>query len=72
MTNIARHYLREWRAKRGLDREELAAMVGTSASMIADFEIGERHMKLDMQADGGAPRHPEAIFLAAHARPREV
>jgi transcriptional regulator with XRE-family HTH domain len=44
-----RHYLREWREKRGLVQEQLAKMVGTSTSVISRFETGERHMKLEMQ-----------------------
>ena len=44
-----RHYLREWREVRGLFQEELAAMVGSSASVISRFETGERHMKIEMQ-----------------------
>jgi transcriptional regulator with XRE-family HTH domain len=44
-----RHYLREWREHRGLHQEQLAKMVGTSKSVISRFEIGERHMKFEMQ-----------------------
>ena len=44
-----RHYLREWREKRGLLQDQLAQMVGSSASVISRFETGERHMKLEMQ-----------------------
>ena len=44
-----RHYLREWREASGLFQEELAAMVGSSPSVISRFETGERHMKIEMQ-----------------------
>jgi transcriptional regulator with XRE-family HTH domain len=44
-----RHYLREWRERRGLHQSQLAKMVGTSTSVISRFETGDRHMKLEMQ-----------------------
>jgi transcriptional regulator with XRE-family HTH domain len=44
-----RHYLKEWREHRGLYQEQLARMVGSSASVISRFETGDRHMKLEMQ-----------------------
>jgi transcriptional regulator with XRE-family HTH domain len=44
-----RHYLREWREKRGLLQDQLAKMVGSSASVISRFETGERGMKIEMQ-----------------------
>lgn len=44
-----RHYLREWRERRGLNQEQLAKMVRTSKSVISRFETGERHMKFEMQ-----------------------
>jgi transcriptional regulator with XRE-family HTH domain len=43
-----RHYLREWREKRGLLQDQLAKMVGSSASVISRFETGERGMKIEM------------------------
>ena len=45
-----RHYLKEWREKRGLFQEDLAKRVGSSGSAISRFETGERHIKFDMQA----------------------
>lgn len=44
-----RHYLREWRERRGLLQQELAHRVGVSKSVISRFETRDRHMKLDMQ-----------------------
>ena len=44
-----RHYLREWREKRGLLQEQLAKMVGSSKSVISRLETGERPIKMEMQ-----------------------
>ena len=44
-----RHYLREWREKRGLLQEELAKAVGSSKSVISRLETGERPIKIEMQ-----------------------
>jgi transcriptional regulator with XRE-family HTH domain len=44
-----RHYLKEWRIKRGLHQEQLAELVGSSGSALSRFETGERHIKFDMQ-----------------------
>jgi transcriptional regulator with XRE-family HTH domain len=44
-----RHYLREWRIKRGLHQEQLAELVGSSGSVLSRYETGERHIKFDMQ-----------------------
>jgi transcriptional regulator with XRE-family HTH domain len=46
---IYRHYLREWRERRGLLQEDVAKTCGTSKSVISRFERGDRHIKLDMQ-----------------------
>jgi transcriptional regulator with XRE-family HTH domain len=44
-----RHYLKEWREKRGLFQEQLAEMVDSSGSALSRFETGERYIKFDMQ-----------------------
>jgi transcriptional regulator with XRE-family HTH domain len=44
-----RHYLREWREHRGLLQSDLAAMVGTAASVISRYETGDRRIHLEMQ-----------------------
>lgn len=44
-----RHYLKEWREKRGLFQEQLAELVGSSGSALSRFETGERQIKFDMQ-----------------------
>jgi transcriptional regulator with XRE-family HTH domain len=44
-----RHYLREWRERRGLLQEQLGQMVGSSKSVISRLETGERPIKIEMQ-----------------------
>ena len=44
-----RHYLREWREKRGLLQHQLAHRVRTSKSVISRLETGERPIKIEMQ-----------------------
>lgn len=46
---IPRHYLREWRIKRGMKQEDLAKAVGTLKSVISRYETGERGISLEMQ-----------------------
>jgi transcriptional regulator with XRE-family HTH domain len=44
-----RHYLREWREFRGLTQDDLSLLAGTSRNEIADYETGERSIRLEMQ-----------------------
>jgi transcriptional regulator with XRE-family HTH domain len=44
-----RYHLREWREFRGLTQDDLAALVDKSPSEIADYETGERPIRLEMQ-----------------------
>jgi transcriptional regulator with XRE-family HTH domain len=44
-----RHYLKEWRLKRGLTQEELGARVGLSRGEISRCESAQRGIKLDVQ-----------------------
>lgn len=44
-----RHYLREWRLKRGLTQEELGARVGLSKGEISRCESADRGIKLELQ-----------------------
>lgn len=48
-TEPFRHYLREWRLKRGLTQAELAEAIGTFKGVISRYETGERGISLDMQ-----------------------
>jgi transcriptional regulator with XRE-family HTH domain len=42
MPHVAQHRAaRKWREARGLTREQLAALVGFSASMIQNYEVGK-------------------------------
>lgn len=44
-----RHYLREWREKRGLTMEQLGKLVGTTGGTIGRYEKGERGLPLELQ-----------------------
>jgi transcriptional regulator with XRE-family HTH domain len=44
-----RHYLKEWRIKRGLTQEELGARVGLSKGEISRCESANRGIKLELQ-----------------------
>ena len=44
-----RHHLRKWREFRGLTQHDLAMLAGTSQNEIADYETGERPIRLEMQ-----------------------
>jgi transcriptional regulator with XRE-family HTH domain len=44
-----RHYLKEWRLKRGLTQEELGARVGLSKGEISRCESANRGIKLELQ-----------------------
>ena len=44
-----RHYLREWREKRGLSQEALGKAVGTTGGTISRFETNDRGLELEMQ-----------------------
>jgi transcriptional regulator with XRE-family HTH domain len=44
-----RHYLREWREFRGLTQDDLSLLAGASQNEIADYETGERSIRLEMQ-----------------------
>jgi transcriptional regulator with XRE-family HTH domain len=44
-----RHYLKEWRLKRGLTQRELGEKLATSKGMISRYETGERGMTLEVQ-----------------------
>ena len=44
-----RHYLREWRIKRGLTQADLAERLGTDKSMISRYEGAQRNLLLDVQ-----------------------
>jgi transcriptional regulator with XRE-family HTH domain len=44
-----RHYLKEWRLKRGLTQEELGARVGLNKSQISRCESANRGIKLELQ-----------------------
>jgi transcriptional regulator with XRE-family HTH domain len=44
-----RHYLCEWREFRGLTQDDLSLLAGTSRNEIADYETGERSIRLEMQ-----------------------
>jgi transcriptional regulator with XRE-family HTH domain len=44
----ARHYLREWREKRGLSQEELGKKCGTSGPSISHYEKGNRGLPLEL------------------------
>ncbi len=44
-----RHHLRKWREFRGLTQDDLAMLVDTSPNEIADYEAGERSIRLEMQ-----------------------
>lgn len=45
----ARHYLREWREKRGLSQEELGKRCGTTGATISRYEKGDRGLPLELQ-----------------------
>jgi transcriptional regulator with XRE-family HTH domain len=45
-----RHYLREWRIKRGLTQLQLARRMNTSKGHISRYERGERAMTLLVQS----------------------
>jgi transcriptional regulator with XRE-family HTH domain len=48
-TTEIRHYLKEWRLKRGLLQGELAKRVGVATSVISRYETGDRRIHLEMQ-----------------------
>lgn len=43
-----RHYLKQWRAKRGLTQERLAERVDVSRGLIAQYELGNTKIPEDM------------------------
>jgi transcriptional regulator with XRE-family HTH domain len=45
----ARHYLREWREKRGLSQDELGKKCATTGATISRYEKGERGLPLELQ-----------------------
>ena len=44
-----RHYLKEWRLKRGLTQEQLAARCGQTKGEISKAEQGKRGIKMELQ-----------------------
>jgi transcriptional regulator with XRE-family HTH domain len=44
-----RHYLREWRQKRGLTQEQVAEAMGTHRGMISRYESSQRGLTLEVQ-----------------------
>jgi transcriptional regulator with XRE-family HTH domain len=43
-----RHYLREWREKRGLSQEQLGKLCGTTGATISRYEKDERGLPLEL------------------------
>lgn len=44
-----RHYLREWRLKRGMTQADLATAIGTSKGMISRYETSQRGLTIEVQ-----------------------
>lgn len=44
-----KHYLKQWREKRGMLQSDLAKEVGCATSVISRYETGDRRIHLEMQ-----------------------
>ncbi len=43
-----RHYLREWRQRRGISQGDVATLIGTHKGMISRYETSRRSLTLEM------------------------